>query len=138
VSPNDAAAAIADALAPLTVEIPELQIYGYYNGNPSPPSIDIYPGEPFQAGAGFGVGEKQVWFTVRALAPAADFEAASQLLYRLLDPNGPAGVEAALQDVAVVDNASEVSGIRPYADVVDTVGCQWRVGLFLTPPEVLT
>ena len=125
--------AIADALAPLTGQIDGLQIYPYFNVNPTPPSIDVYPGEPFQQGAGFGVGSKRVWFTVRARVGTADQEAASQLLLRLLDPEDPASVEAALaaNDTATIDSTNgAVSGFRRYADdnSPDMIGCEWRVG----------
>ena len=35
---------MAAALEPLEVEIPGIQIVAYLNSNPTPPSIDIYPG----------------------------------------------------------------------------------------------
>ena len=126
--------AIAAALQPLTGEIDGLQIYPYWNGNPSPPSLDVYPGEPFQAGAGFGVGSKRVWFTVRARVSTADSEAASRLLLRLLDPGDPASVEAALavDQLAVIDDTNGlVSGFRRYTDDAagDMIGCEWRLGV---------
>ena len=81
--------AIAEALQPLGAEIEGLQVYPYLNSNPTPPSLDIYPGAPFQTGAGFGVGQSQVWFTIRARVATADQEAAMKLLLRLMDPNDP-------------------------------------------------
>jgi hypothetical protein len=132
---QEAVDAMTAALQPLTVEIPELQIYGYPNRNPTPPSIDIYPGEPFQEGAGYGVGDKRVYWTVRARVSVADQEAGTRLLLRLLDTNDPASVEAALadQDVAVIGNDGAVSGFRTYSDVGDTdlLGAEWRVEMFV-------
>jgi hypothetical protein len=125
---------IATALEPLTVEIPELQVYAYYNPLPTPPSIDVYPSEPFQEGAGFGVGQKRVWFTVRARVNVADPLAGSQLLLQLLDANDAASVEAALAAIdVVVDDQSSVSGFRRYSDDQGDglLGCEWRVGAFL-------
>jgi hypothetical protein len=135
VSLNELVTDIAAALEPLTVEIPELQIYPYYNSNPTPPSVDVYPGDPFQEAAGFGVGNSRVWFTVRARVSVADPAAGNQLLLRLLDPNDPASVEAALavDDTAVIDNTQgAVSGFRRYSDDnAELLGCEWRVGVFV-------
>ena len=127
--------AIADALQPLTGEVDGLQVYAYFNGNPTPPSIDVYPGEPFQQGAGYGIPSKRVWFTVRARVAMTDPQAASQLLLRLLDPADAASVEAALAvgQLATVDNVNgSVSGFRRYADDngTDMIGCEWRVGVW--------
>jgi hypothetical protein len=135
VSLNDTLHEIADALGLLTGEIAELQVYPYYNSNPTPPSVDVYPADPFQEGSGFGIGSSRVWFTVRARVSMADPLAGNQLLLRLLDPNDPASVEAALAagDTATIDNSgSGVSGFRRYADDnADLLGCEWRVGVFL-------
>jgi hypothetical protein len=126
------------ALAPLAIEIPELQVCGFWNPNPTPPSIDIYPGDPFQQGAGFGITEKEVFFTVRARVSTADDEAGQGALRRMMDPADPASVEAALADgdVAVIGNDGSVSGYRQYSDGADPggatlLGCEWRVEAFL-------
>jgi hypothetical protein len=125
---------IADALQPITTEVPELQLYPYYNPNPTPPSIDVYPAEPFQQPSGYGVNSKYVWFTVRARVSVADPIAGSQLLLELLDPSSPASVEAALAQInVVVDANSSVSGFRRYSDDQGDglLGCEWKVGAFL-------
>jgi hypothetical protein len=126
--------AIADALQPLTAQIAGLQVYGYLNPNPTPPSLDVYPGDPFQTGAGFGVGQSRVHFTVRARVATADQQAGQQLLLRLLDPQDAASVEAALADAAVVIPEG-VSGFREYVEEAATdgrlLGCEWRVSAFL-------
>jgi len=130
----DAQAAVAQALQPLQVEIPGLQVYGWLNTNPTPPSLDVYPGDPFQTGAAFGVANPQVFFTVRGRVSTADTEAGQQLLLRMLDPQDPASVEAALQDVVSV-TPDGVSGFREYVDDAATngrlLGCEWRVTCFL-------
>jgi hypothetical protein len=127
-------AAIADALRPLEAEIEGLQVYGFLNANPSPPSLDVYPGDPFQTGAGFGVGESRVYFTVRGRVSTADQEAGQKLLLRLLDPQDTASVEAALADAAVVVPEG-VSGFREYLEETASngrlLGCEWRVSAFL-------
>jgi hypothetical protein len=125
---------IATALGTLASEVDGLQVYPYLNSNPTPPSLDVYPASPFQTGAGFGVGNSQVWFTVRARVATADQEAAMKLLLRLMDPNDPASVEAALEDTAVV-SPEGVSEFREYIEDTSTngrlLGCEWRVSTFL-------
>jgi len=125
--------AMTGALEPIGLEIPGLQVTRYFNNNPSPPSIDIYPADPFQAGAGFGIGNVKLFWTVRARAFLADPQAASDTLYRLLDVNDPASVEAALAGVeAVVGNDGTVSGLIRWADdpTGDMIGVQWRIGMW--------
>src|SRR5262249_33191576 len=101
---------------------------------PTPPSLDVYPGDPFQTGAAFGVRNPQVFFTVRSRVSTADTEAGQQLLLRMLDPQDPASVEAALQDVATVVDEG-VSGFREYLEDANNggrlLGCEWRVSTFL-------
>jgi hypothetical protein len=127
-------AAIADALRPLESEIEGLQVYGFLNANPSPPSLDVYPGDPFQTGAGFGVGQSQVYFTIRARVSTADQEGGQRQLLRMLDPQDTASVEAALADVAVAVPEG-VSGFREYLEEASSdgrlLGCEWRVSAFL-------
>jgi hypothetical protein len=132
VSLNDTVEAIAAALEPLTGEIPELQIYPGFLTNPTPPAIDIYPAPLFQLGAGFGVANKRVWWMIRASVSEADIAAANHLLLRLLDVDDPASVEAAIVDVAVVDNdQGQVSGFETHPDRPGLIGCHWIVGVFL-------
>ena len=126
---------LAAALAPLATQIPGLQIYAGFLQNPSPPCIDMYPGEPFQEGAGFGTRDKRTYWTVRARVQTTDMDAANQTLLRFLDPSDTASVEAALavNQLATVDsNQGTVSGFRKYADDngTDMVGCEWRVGVW--------
>lgn len=127
-----AQAALADALRPLEQIIDGLQVVGYLNVNPTPPSLDVYPGDPFQSGAGFGVGSTQCWFTVRARVTTADSEAGQRLLLRLLDTHDPASVEVALEDAGTVATEG-VSGFREYLDQSGEalLGCEWRVSVFL-------
>ena len=129
-------AGIADALRPIASVIPDLQVYGYWNDNPSPPALDVYPSTPFQVGSGFGVGEVQVLLTVRARVSMADPESAQLLLLRMLDPNDPASVEAALVTAGAAGIGSDggVNGFRQYADDIGDerlIGCEWLVTTFL-------
>jgi len=133
---NDAVTSIALALDAIRASgnVPELQVSGYYNGNPTPPSIDVYPADPFEFGTAFGVGNTRAYFVVRARVSMADSQAGSVLLLRLLDTEDPASVENALAGIdATVDNTGGVSGFRRYSeDLAETLlGCEWRVGMFL-------
>ena len=125
---------IALALEPLADEIPGLQIVPYLNPNPTPPSVDMYPADPFQTGAGYGVQSAQLFFTVRARVSPADTEAGQKLLFRMLDPADPASVEAALQDTLPIVPEG-VSGFREYLQDTNSngrlVGCEWRGTRFL-------
>lgn len=131
--------AIADALVPLADELDrELQVVAFLNTNPTPPSIDVYAGDPFMGPGAFG-GWHELFYTVRARVSTADQQAGQQLLYQLL---GPGGVEDHLTDdqtlggmvssLGIGDEGSPgVSGFRVYpateAGAGDLVGVEWRV-----------
>ena len=131
--------AMADALEPIRTAIPGIQIHGYLVGNPTPPTLDIYPGDPFfQTHSGFG-DDIEAYFTVRARTGTADPDAGQQVLYRLLDPRAAESVQAALEadqtlggTVQSVDVVGEgVTGFREYLeDPVSNgrlIGCEWRI-----------
>lgn len=126
---------LADALEPLTTVVDGLQVYGFWNDNPTPPSLDVYPGDPFQDGSAFGVDQSTVYFTVRLRVGTADLQAAQLLLLRMLDPADAASVEAALaaDDTAYVVPEG-VSGFREYGEDSGSsermLGCEWRVRAF--------
>ena len=131
---EEALQSMVDALEPVRREIPELQVTGTFNGNPTPPSIDIWPADPFQVGAAFGVQEKLVAWNVRARVQTGDGEAASRLLLQLLDTSLPTSVEAALATAdAVVGNDGTVSGFVRFTDdpVGDLLSVTWRVEMFV-------
>jgi hypothetical protein len=131
---DEAVGSMVDALEPLTLEIPGLQVNGWFNPNPSPPTIDIYPADPFQDGAGFDVRGKRVFWNVRARVATADGQAATSTLLRFLDTQDPASVEAALAGAdVVVGNEGTVSGFLRFTDdtVGDLLACQWRVEMFV-------
>jgi hypothetical protein len=126
---------LVEALAPLQQELPELNVYAGYVENPTPPCIDVYPGTPFQEGAGMGVASKRVFFTVRARVGTGDMSSAQALLLRLLDPADVASVEAALLEVDAVVAEDGVIGFTQYADdsgaAERMIGSEWRIGAFL-------
>ena len=139
----DVAAEITAALQRVAFEIAGLQITPYMNANPSPPSIDVYPDDPFQTGAGFGetneagrwVPDSRIGFVIRARVGTADAEASQRLLYRMLDPRDPANVEAAIADTEAPVVPDGVSGFRPYVEDVGEngtlIGVEWRVATYL-------
>jgi len=125
-------AEIADALdAAIRDEIPNLQVTPFLNFNPTPPSLDVYPGDPFQEGLSFTVGDNRLFFTVRARVQTVDPKGGQMLLLRMMDPEDPASVEMALADIDVTVVAGGWSGFREYTDDAATNGrllaCEWRV-----------
>lgn len=130
---------IMDALATqidtvLSPLIDDLQVDGRLIPNPTPPAIDVYPGDPFVESLGFGAGNKEMWFTVRARVGTSDNEAGQDLLLQLMDPTGTESMEQAIlagrtlggvADVAQVEGPSNY-GLFPSGP--DTLlGCTWRV-----------
>ena len=126
---------IADALAPVTAEVDGLQVYPFLNSNPTPPALDIYPGAPFQTGAGFGVGQSQVWFTIRArvshsrpgirdAAAAADDGPQRPRHRRSRDRRHRRGHPGRRV-------ASSASTSRTAPRNGRLLGCEWRVSVFL-------
>jgi hypothetical protein len=130
---------IYEALQPVAAELEGLQLYPYYVRNPTPPCIDVYPGDPFQAPAGFSAG-RTIFFTVRARVSQADFESGQKLLLQLLDTESPASVEEALTadglglgvGVGFPPDGTP-TGYRTYDDTQggEFLGVEWRL-------EVLT
>lgn len=132
------AEAIAAALRPLADVIPGLQVTPFLNWNPTPPSLDVYPADLFQAGLGFGADQDTFW-VVRARTTTADHEAGQRALLRLLDRSNGASVENALtadqtlggvvQSTSIADEG--VSGYRVYLEDPQgngsLIGCEWRV-----------
>jgi len=127
-----AMAELADALEPLTDIFPGLQVGALFNGQPTPPAIDVYPGEDFQLGAGFDVGSVQWFFTVRAQVQVTDPVAGQTLLLRLMDPTDPGSLEAAIVN-ADAGTVVGVSAFREYPSATGDarlVGTEWRVSVF--------
>lgn len=131
--------AMAEALEPVKTAIPELQVHPYLNPNPTPPSIDIYPGDPFfQTGSGFD-DDAEVFFTVRARTTTADHTAGQQALLRMLDRRAAESVQAALEADQTLGGTAQsvdvmpegVSGYREYLEDTNVngrlIGCEWRV-----------
>ena len=126
---------VAAALEPVKDEMEGLSIYPHWTDVPTPPAIDVYPGNPFQTGAGFAPGRNRVFLTVRARAGMSDPASGQTTLLRLLDPDDPACVEKALADADLAVTEGGVSGFIQYADDAPAnerlLGCEWRITTFL-------
>ena len=107
--------------------------------NPTPPTIDLYPGDPFLDAelAGFGEPDQPV-FTVRARVQTADTDAGQDLLVALMDPEDELSVSVALEDDPTLDGlATDIyvqgqAGWAQYPDVSGQgalLGYQWRVAV---------
>jgi len=109
--------------------------------NPTPPCIDIYPGDPFRDGtaAGFGdVGGGLLFVTVRARIDTPDNDAAQDWLVDMMDEEHDLGVSATLMtDQTLSGHATSVhvrgwTGHRFYEDAAGAgafLGCEWLVVL---------
>lgn len=117
--------------------IPNLQVDSRMNPNPTPPSIDVYPGTPFTEAFGFGQGARRYWFTVRARVSTADNVAGQDLLLAMMDDGTAESVEDAIRNVKTYGDArlGDIEGPSEFGSFSDTgtredlLGCTWRVAL---------
>lgn len=102
--------------------------------NPTPPYIDIYPGTPFVESMGFGPGNKEYYFTVRARVSPSDNEGQQDLLDTMMDTTSATSVEQALYadrelggaaTMASVEGPTEYAMFGPPGEAL--LGCTWRV-----------
>ena len=124
-------AAVASAPWPIQVRGRQLLV-------PTPPSIDMYPGQPTREDtfAAFGDLMGALVFTVRARVISADNEAGQELLLSFMDDEHDLCIAAALEVdqtlnglVASVD-VNALTGFIPYVDVDSAgqlLGCEWQV-----------
>ena len=109
------------------------------NPNPTPPSIDIYPGDPFRdtPTAGFQEVGGELLFTVRARVTTVDNIAGQDLLLRLMDDEDDISVAGTLMEDQTLNGlASSVfvesqTGYTRYleggTESGGLLGCEWRV-----------
>lgn len=141
VSVSDVMVAIADQLtAELSPVVEGIQIDPKQVRTPTPPCIDIYPGDPFLVPTSFGLTGAEAIYTVRARVTTADQQDGQELLLRFMDPATPESIWAALITDptfgSTVDHSTveTVSGFIPY-DVTGPGGgysgsllaAEWRV-----------
>lgn len=118
-----------------------LQVNSRLVWNPTPPSIDIYPADPFMEGLAFGRGDQEMFFTVRARVNTPDHEGAQDLLLAMMDPQQDLSVAAAITAAGTAAPAKTLGGLVENVTVdgpsdfgvfVDPngsalLGCTWRV-----------
>ncbi len=138
-------ALIADALADQISDelcgtanpvIENLQVENRRHPNPTPPAIDIYPGDPWTEVIGYG-NVRQYWLNVRARVGMADDEAGQDLLLAMMDNSTDESVEAAIRSLRTYAGAQlgdiEALSYGPITDFdaqgVTFYGCIWRVAL---------
>jgi len=137
---DEMAATLRAVVGPAVTDT-EVQVTGRLNPTPTPPSIDIYPGDPFRdtPAAGFQETGGELLFTVRARVTTVDNVAGQNLLLRLMDDNDDISVAVALMDDQTLNgHASSVfvesnTGYTRYldggAEGGGLLGCEWRVRL---------
>ncbi len=135
---------IAAALAEKLSEIEGIkQVVDHLNTNPSTPSIDIYPADPFATTdeSGFGPRNPSVNFIVRARVNATDHEGNQRVLLRLMDDSliaSSVGLlledDQTLNGLATSVDVEGPSGFRHYVDVggvrhgqIARLGVEWTV-----------
>jgi len=120
----------------LGTAIPNLQVENRLHPNPTPPSIDIYPGTPFTEVIAYG-SRHQYWFTVRARVLTADNEAGQDLLLAMMDADEDESVETAIRSTRTYAGAKlgNIEGPTEYGIFTDSggegslLGCTWRVAV---------
>ncbi len=129
---------IAAAIAASFDVVSEVQIVSRRNFNPTPPSIDIYPGDPFRDIQTAAFGDRgELILTVRARVSTVDNIAGQELLLRFMDDEDDISVATALEDdqtlnglagsVYVEGNSGYVQYIDGGVDGAALLGCEWRV-----------
>ena len=116
--------------------VDELQVTPLLNIDPTPPSIDIYPADPFQEGIAYGKGNNDLRLAVRARVTTADHEAGQTLLLTLMDPTASTSLGKAIADDRTLGGAVSSltvegpTGFGIYADAGGAgslLGAVWTV-----------
>src|SRR5262245_32128188 len=122
--------AIAGSLDPLTTVVEGLQVTGFLNAAPTPPSLDVYPASVSSMTPVSMAGWEEM-FTVRARVASPDDTGAQEVLLSLMDVDGPASVMAALRvdptfgGTVGSSTVDERTGFTAYPG--DYLGCEWTV-----------
>ena len=120
--------------------IPDLNIVGRMWINPTPPAIDIYPGDPFQEPSGFGGIDTVIGLVIRARVTTVDHEGAQDALLALMDPGASTSVVKAVNADKTIGGTVQDAlcglptdfGAYVSPDGRDALlGCTWRVDLTL-------
>lgn len=102
---------------------------------PTPPSLDVYPGDPFAETITFN-GDREQLFTIRARVAAGDQASGQELLLELMDHHS-GSVIAALASDRTLDGTVDDSVVEgpsgfdafpiPSTSAVELLGCVWRL-----------
>jgi hypothetical protein len=112
-----------------------LQVVAYWNNNPTPPSVDVYPADPFQSAFRMR-GDTDMRFIVRARVHTADEEAGQKVLLAMMNSSGVNSLgQAILQDKTLGGKCGglgieEVGGFQLMLDVGGEgsyMGATWTV-----------
>jgi len=134
----DALAAQIDTV--LSPQIANLQVVGRMNLTPTWPSIDIYPGDPFQERSGFGSEDVDLGLVVRARVSTIEHEGAQDVLLGLMDPTAATSVVKAVESDATLGGRVQQVICDPPSDFGAFVepnsqgallGCTWRARVIL-------
>jgi hypothetical protein len=127
---------IRDELADDTIQVANMLVW-----NPTPPAIDIYPAETFQAQERFGIGNDTVFLSVRARVNTPDHDGAQELLLSLMDPKAATSLQQAILaddtlggavSQAMVEDGPSNYGIFPDPGGQGAyLGCTWTVRISL-------
>lgn len=133
------AQALADAIQPaadaVTTDGTNVVVSPWFVLVPAAPTIDIYPGDPFEEGLGFG-DERSLFWTVRARVHTIEHVGAQSVLLALMEPAGDTSVEAALYadrtldglvDDLVTEGPTAYTVFIDQAGVLQNLGVSWRV-----------
>lgn len=134
--------ALADQLqTELDPAVETLQVTPRMTFNPTPPTIDIYPSDPFQEQVAFGLRQVEVFFDVRARVSTAEHEGGQDLLLSMMDPAAASSVAAAIsadrtlggtvQDAQPGPPSNFGAYIDPGPNSAALLGCTWRTRVIL-------
>jgi hypothetical protein len=130
-----AAALAAQVETGLATPLPDLQVAGVRLFNPTPPCVDVYPGDPFAEQTGMRHTEQEVTFTVRARVSTADTEGGQELLLDIMDVRSPLSLAGAIyEDRTLAGTVADLrvegpSGHIMYVDqggAGSLLGVEWR------------
>lgn len=121
-----------------------VQVYPRLVVNPSPPCIDIYPGDvPRETDtAGFSVSgiDGGVFFTVRARVSTADTDAGQELLIAFMDDADELSLAVALMEDQTLGGLANDVTVEQQTGFVEypmgegsLLGCQWRAWVLPNP-----
>lgn len=108
---------LATAVGTADPVIEDLQVEPLLNINPTPPSIDVYPADPFQEAIAFGRANNNMRFTVRARVTTAEHQEGQRLLLSMMDPRSDASVALAITAAGTATPTHSLGGVVEHVGV---------------------